>query len=121
MEKKLPKVFANQPNKQFNNNDKVFSSADTRQTDIEQFNAHKGDKVNKSLETTKLVNTEKNIYQKIGDIFNSEKYVYKAPVEIKTSKGLKTTNIIGQNRTHLITIDNELIPITDIEDIYYIN
>lgn len=112
VEKKLPKVFANQANKKFNNNNKISCSTDIRQSN--------GEKSNNNFESTKTINSDKNIYQKISDIFNSEKYVYKATVEIKTSKGLKTTNIIGQNRTHLITIDNELIPITDIEDIYII-
>ena len=116
MEKKLPKVFANQPNKQFNNNDKVFCSTDSRQS-----TGYNNDKLNRNFDPTQAVNGEKNIYQKISEIFHSEKYVYKASVEIKTSKGIKTTNIIGQNRTHLITIDNELIPIIDIEDIYFIN
>lgn len=116
VEKKLPKVFANQPNKAFNNNNKVFCSTDTKEQ-----NSYKRDRSNQNFESTKIINNDKNIYQKIADIFNSEKYVYKAQVEIKTSKGVKTTNVVGQNRTHLITIDNELIPITDIEDIYYIN
>lgn len=116
MEKRLPKLFANKPNKEFNNNDKVFCSADTR-----QHNSNKDNKSNKNFELNKIIKDEKNIYQKISEIFNSEKYVYKAEVEIKTSKGKKITNIIGQNRTHLITIDNELIPIIDIEDIYFIN
>ena len=116
MEKKLPKVFANQINKEFNNNNKVFCSTNPK----EQQN-NKGDRSNRGFESTKIINNGKNIYQKISDIFNSEKYVYKAQVEIKTSKGVKTTNVVGQNRTHLITIDNELIPITDIEDIYYVN
>lgn len=116
MEKKLPKVFANQPKKEFSNNNRVYCSNDTNEQ-----NNYKGDRENKNFKSTKIIDEQKNIYQKIADIFNSEKYVYKAQVEIKTSKGIKTTNVVGQNRTHLITIDNELIPITDIEDIYYIN
>ena len=116
VEKRLPKVFANKQNKEFNNNNRVFCSKETRQD-----NGYNSDRLNQNFESTKIRNDEKNIYQKIADIFTSEKYVYKAEVEIKTSKGVKIINIIGQNRTHLITIDNELIPITDIEDIYYIN
>lgn len=116
MEKKLPKVFVNNPNKEFNNNDKIFCSIDKSSDNIYQ-----NDRESRNSESTKMLNSQKNIYQKISDIFNSEKYVYKAEVGIKTSKGVKATHIIGQNRTHLITIDNELIPITEIEDIYYTN
>ena len=61
----------------------------------------------------------KNIYQKLNDIFSSERYVYKAEVDIMTKDGKITTQIIGQNKTHIITMDNKLIPITDIEDISF--
>lgn len=105
MEKKLPGVFANKIDKEFNNNEKVFYSKEK-------------DDENKQ-EKTKLKES-KNIYQKINEIFSSEKYVYKADVEIKTRNGIIRTKVIGQNKTHLITLDNELIPIVDIEDINYI-
>ena len=116
MDKKLPKVFANKPNKVFNNNDKVFYSKEEKGEDTTRNSG-----LTKNSESTRNIEATKNIYQKISDIFNSERYVYKAEVEIKTNKGNIETKIIGQNKTHLITIDNELIPITDIEDINYIN
>ena len=58
-----------------------------------------------------------NINQKINNIFNSNKYVYKADVVITTKDGKVVKKIIGQNKTHLITIENELIPISNILDI----
>ena len=110
MDKKLPKVFANKQPKQFNNNEKVFYSKDIKSD---------GDDRNSKLDN---VNIEtKNIYQKINDIFSSERYVYKAEVEIKTNNDIIKTKIIGQNKTHLITIDNQLIPITIIQDINFTN
>lgn len=105
MEKKLPKVFANKPDKVFNNNEKVYYSKELKETEKER------------NEQAKPI--EKNIYQKINEIFTSEKYVYKADVEVKTKTGQIRTRIIGQNRTHLITMDNNLIPISDIEDIRF--
>lgn len=116
MDKKLPKVFANKQNKDFNNNDRVFYSKEKKTDD--------GTRNYESIKNSKLTwdtGVTKNIYQKLSDIFNSERYVYKAEVEIKTTKGNIKTKVIGQNKTHLITIDNELIPITDIEDINYVN
>lgn len=113
MDKKLPKVFANKPNKEFNNNDRVFYSKEEKSDDITRnSNIHELNQNSMNV---------KNIYQKINEIFNSERYVYKAEVEIKTNKRNIKTKVIGQNKTHLITIDNELIPITDIEDINYVN
>lgn len=116
MEKKLPKVFANKPNKTFYNNENIFYS---KEENIDRDNVN-SESV-KANDRAKSLNITKNIYQKINDVFNSERYVYKAEVEIKSSKGIINTKIIGQNKTHLITIDNELIPITDIEDINFVN
>ena len=103
MDKKLPKVFANKVDKKFKNNEKVFYSKNDDQENAPE-----------------IKKEEKNIYQKINEIFSSERYVYKADVEIKTKTGIIKTKVIGQNKTHLITLDNNLIPITDIEDINYI-
>jgi hypothetical protein len=76
-----------------------------------------GDEKDINVELRK--NDSKNIYQKINDIFSSEKYVYKAEVDIITRSGKIKTKVIGQNRTHIITMDNELISIADIEDIKF--
>lgn len=115
VEKKLPKMFANKIEKELNNNKKVFYSKESmqgkeRDTVVKPSNENNG---------TRIAET-KNIYQKINDIFTSEKYVYKANVNIKTKTGNIKTKVIGQNKSHLITFDNQLIAITEIEDIEYI-
>ena len=104
MEKRLPGVFANKIEKNLSNNDEVFYSAKNVNKEIVQEKTRKG-----------IV--QKNIHQKIKDIFSSERYVYKANVDITTKSGKTSKKIIGQNKTHLITIENELIPITEIVDI----
>ena len=38
-------------------------------------------------------------------------------VDITLKSGIVKKRIIGKNMTHLITIDNELIPISDVIDI----
>ena len=38
-------------------------------------------------------------------------------MEIKLKDGTVTKKIVGKNSTHLITMENELIPISDIVDI----
>lgn len=103
MSKKLPKVFANRIDRDISNNENVYYSA---YANNEQY--YTDDKVE-----------DKNVHQKINDIFNSEKYVYKADVNIKLKDGVKKAKIIGYNNGYLITINNELIAISDIEDINF--
>lgn len=102
MNKKLPKVFANKIDKNIVNNKKVYYSSEANRVEES---------------STKRNIDDKNIYQKISDIFSSEKFVYKANVDIKLKSGTKTVKIVGHNNIYLITMDNELIPISDIEDI----
>jgi len=107
MDKKLPRVFANKIDKSLDNNNNVFYSAksdnvDIRSSDTPEYNFElKG----------------QNINQKINSIFSSPRYVYKADVDITTKEGKISKRVIGKNSTHLITIDNELISISDIIDI----
>lgn len=89
----LPKVFRNNTNKTFNNNKNVFYSKDISNTNT------------------------KDIYQKINDIFSSPSYIYKANVEISLKDKTIIKRIIGRNKDFLITMDNDLIKITDILDI----
>lgn len=102
MEKKLPKVFANKVDGKSGNNEDVYCSFD--------------DKEERTVKTPSKL-TGKNVNQKINEIFNSNSYIYKADVKITLKSGTVTKRIVGRNATHLITIDNELIPITDIVDI----
>ena len=88
----LPKVFHNSTNKNFNNNKNVFYS--------------KSDEIKPT-----------NIYQKINDIFSSPSYIYKANVEITLKNKTLIKRIIGRNKDFIITMDNDLIRISDILDI----
>ena len=112
MDKKLPSVFANKIAKYINNNEKVYYSK------LED-RVEKDDQTNTKINTNKLENNL-NVNQKISKIFNSTKYVYKADVHISLKNGEINDRIIGRNSTHLITMDNKLIPISDIIDINFI-
>lgn len=108
MEKKLPKVFVNKVDKVLTNNEKVSY----------------GLSENRNFETAKKPIIQKNnmdVNQKINAIFNSPGYVYKASVVIKLTNGTIHKQIIGKNNTHIITIENELIPINEILDIDFAN
>ena len=95
--KELPKVFHNKIDKKFDNNRSVFYSNNTYEED-------------RSVDT-------RTILQKINEIFSSPNYVYKANVEITLKDKKVTKRIIGRNKNYIITMDNDLIPITDIIDI----
>ena len=98
---KIPKVFANKEVKTSGNNKKVYYSESS-----------KNNIVDKNVEISKS-----DINKKISDIFNSPNYIYKADVVIELKDGPVNKRIIGKNNTHLITMKNELIPISDIIDI----
>lgn len=106
LEKKLPKVFANKVDKNAGNNEDVFYGTHDNRTNFDIENKDSDQKI-----------TKKNINQKLNDIFNAPNYIYKADVEIKLKDGTVTKKIVGKNSTHLITMENELIPISDIVDI----
>lgn len=98
MDKKLPGVFACKIDKKMDNNLNVS--------------------VNRNEE--KINNVEcKNIDEKINNIFRSTSYVYKADVLITMEDKTITKRIIGKKNNNLITIDNELIPISKIIDIEF--
>ena len=102
MDKKLPKVFANR-NINKNNNEKTY-------------HIKENDEI---IQTNNVFNNTVN--QKLKNIFNSNNFVYKMDVEITTNKGTFIKRIVGKNKKNLITIDNELILISDIVDIKIIN
>ena len=112
MEKKLPKVFANKIDKELNNNEKVYYE---KPSDINKINNE-----NKTGNTKIKVSEEITINQKINKIFGSSRYVYKADVKIKLKDGSSLEKkVIGRNKNELITMDNELIKISDIDDIEF--
>lgn len=115
MGKKIPSVFANRIDKELHNNDRVYysSSIGSEVIETKKIESQSSDKMQK--------NVNLNINQKINNIFNSSRYVYKADVVITTKEGTVVKKIIGQNKTHLITIENELISISDIVDIDFSN
>lgn len=113
MEKKLPKVFANTIEKELNNNERVYYERNASQELKEDKNKTEVTKKNK-------ISEEFTINQKINKIFGSSRYVYKADVKIVLKDGNTVDKkIIGRNKNELITMDNELIQISDIVDIKF--
>lgn len=94
----LPKVYHSKINKKMNNNKNIYYSA--------------------NKEKNEIIKSDKTVQQKINEIFSSPNYVYKANVEIVLKDKTINRRIIGRNKSYIITMDNELIKVEDIIDIY---
>lgn len=110
MEKKLPGVFANKISKNASHNNNVSYTSSSNVNEVKE-----------SKEETSPQVDSQNVNQKINSIFSSTRYVYKADVDITLKDKIIKRKIIGKNSIHLITLDNELIPISDIIDIKFSN
>ena len=95
--KKLPKLYTNTFNKKIDNSKEY--------TRVKE----------KILEEDKL--NKYDINKKIDMIFKSNDYIYKINVLIKLNNKELNTTIIGKTNDSLITLDNNLIKISDIYDI----
>lgn len=89
-------LFVNKFDKEFRNNEKVFYS-----------NGNNVDRIPRKIDVRK----------KINEIFKSNDFVYKADVKITLKDRKIRTTIIARNNSSLITMDNEIIKISDILDI----
>ncbi len=108
MKKELPKIFINKIDKKLNNNKQVSYSY--KEKNKQAF--YENGKENKKTISI-------NINEKIDNILNSPRYVYKADVLIDINNKIIKRQIVGKNNTHIITINNELIPINEIKDISF--
>ena len=106
MDKKLPKVFQNHLTNPVQNNRNVYYSKTKEEIPQE-------DRNNRTIRGN-------TIYEKIQNMFSSPTYVYKADVEIVLNNGERMVRkVIGSHQGQLITMDNELIPVNQIQDIYF--
>ena len=105
MDKKIPKVFANRIDHELKNNECVFCSFDGKENEERNINKP----LVKGITITK----------KIRSIFSSPIFVYKAKVDIVTDEGVLKKEIVGYNKNNIMTINDEIIPISKIKDIYF--
>ena len=82
--------------------------------------------INKKINNNRMVyasysNNNKsndNVREKINNIINSNNFIYSKMVNIIIGNDIIKRKIIGIYNNSLITIDNEYIPIDNINDIY---
>ena len=89
-----PKVFANPINKKIDNVQDLFRS----------------DKESRSINPV-------DVNKKINEIFASRNHVYKSKVKITLKDKVIEKEIVGKTNINLLTLDGDLIRITDILDI----
>lgn len=104
MKKNLPKIFKNEIKKTNLNNRNIYYSLN------ETKNLNKLDKKD-DFDNLNYVE------DKLKKIFKSSRYVFNIGVIIKTNKKDYDTKIAGKVKNSIITIDNEIIPIIEINDI----
>lgn len=104
-------MFRNKSEKEFNNRQKVFCSYEKGNLDNQMV---RKSSTGGTFEKKSSLSVEEKIYK----IFHSPNYIYKIDVTIVTAEGEQRKRLIGKNRSHLITIDNEYIEIAKILDIY---
>lgn len=84
-------------------------------------NLYKG-KVNKDI-SKNVYYSKENIYDRkevsttIENLFSSYSYVFNINVLIKTKDNEYKTKIAGKMGDNIITVDNKVIPVSDIQDI----
>ena len=93
-----PEMYRGNIKKEFNNNRSIYASY----KDSGEIRVHDTSEVRK----------------KINDIFTSNNFIYRTKVNIVIDNKIITKKVIGVYNNNLVTIDNEHIPINNIQDIY---
>jgi len=93
-----PEMYRGNIKKEFNNNRSIYASyKDSGEV---------------------LVYDTSEVRKKINDIFTSNNFIYRTKVNIVMDNKTVTKKVIGVYNNNLVTIDNEHIPINNIQDIY---
>lgn len=90
--KKLPEIYKNQNTKLIDNNKKVYY-------------------MKKEENRSMIKNT---IEEQLDNIFHGLGYSYNIPVEIITKNETYHTSLVTKTKENVVTIDNQVIPISDI-------
>lgn len=107
--KKLPKIFQNEFTKPINNNKKVCYLKEEEDASI--------NKLSSKVEEDNPISDEFDIRTVLDQIFSGIGYSYNIPVTIQTKNKTYHTSLIARTNLHVITLDNEVIPISEIVNI----
>lgn len=93
--KKLPKIYQTEINKKICNNKRTcyLKNEETKKEEI---------------------TTQNDIREIINEVFSGIGHSYNIPLTIKTKERTYQTSLIAKNKRNIVTLDNEVIPISDI-------
>ncbi len=109
MQKKLPKIYQSSFSHKVDNNNKVFYSFYQNKQSMENY------PYSANLESNHQ--EEKSVESTLRELFQTTGYIFNIPVEIKTSTRTLDTKIAGKVKNTIITLDNDVIPISEIVSI----
>lgn len=101
MKKELPKIFKKDVNSNHTHNKKVYYSSEKENL----------------VRSTTIKEDKSSVEEKIRKLFKSSRYIFNINVLIKTDKKDYDTKIAGKVKNSLVTVDNDVIPIIEINDI----
>ena len=102
MRKELPNIYKNESISRVKRNRDVYhikASGTSTEREI-------------SLENDKMT-----VEAKLKKLFQSRRYIFNIEVEIITKRKVYNTKIAGKVKNSIVTIDGEVIPMIEIEDI----
>ena len=110
MKKKLPNIYKGMVKNENKNQKQSFISREREESTYE------------NEENLEKNFSHKNVNRQIKDIFSSPNFVYKANVSIKLVDGTtQEKTIVGRTNNSLITIDDELIDVSKISQIDFLD
>lgn len=104
MMKKLPEIFRKKVEPSHINNKKVYYGSQE-------------EKLIRNSEKVGNIDDNMSVEDKIRKLFKSSRYIFNIDVIIKTDKKDYDTKIAGKVKNSLVTVNNEVIPIVEINDI----
>lgn len=108
MKKELPEIFKNKIDTSRSNNKKVYYTSENETKKIDKNKRNTVSNYDENLLT---------VEDKIRKLFKSSRYIFNINVIIKTDKKDYDTKVAGKIKNSLVTVDNDVIPIVEINDI----
>lgn len=86
---------------------------------VNEFNNKLNNQVVANVECEESIHQDVCIYEKLDKLFNTNGYVFNTDVKIITDNKTYDTKIANKVGNNIITLDNDVINISDIKDIIF--
>ena len=85
---------------------------------VNKINSKSNNQVLANVESN-IINIDNNIQEKLDKLFNTNGYIFNINVKIITDNKTYDTKIANKIGNNIITLDNDVINISDIKDIIF--